>query len=375
MKAVFTEFPLPATAAIFFALGLCVGHAVFRWIIRLTYKFREDHVANITGEFERTSPLCAVPVIGPLLTRSACPYRGARILGWGTLVELITGLLYAGFVIAKLKFHCQDIPAVQPDEVWRYGRIVYHLVLVTLLIAATGTDFREYIIPDRIVLPGIVIAVTAAFLSGDLQTVHLWVDANEEIPGFRGPFIPEWIKQHHHWHGLAWSLAGLLVGAVTTWLLRAVSSLILGEEAMGFGDVTLMAMIGSFLGWQPVLIVLALSPFCGVVMAIGTRIIAGRTYVPFGPYLSLAALVVLFGWRWIWTFKVSVGLQSPFSVRKLFGDWIAVLILIGIAFGLLIVLLGLLRIYRSIPVQRSTVNAVSERSLQEDIEKDQESDD
>jgi len=54
-----------------------------------------------------------------------------------------------------------------------------------------------------------------------------------------------------HWAGLLSSLAGLAVGAGTIWIVRVLGSTVLGREAMGFGDVTLMAMIGAMLGCRP----------------------------------------------------------------------------------------------------------------------------
>ncbi len=53
-------------------------------------------------------------------------------------------------------------------------------------------------------------------------------------------------------------MTGLIAGGGLTWILRLVSSVLLGQEALGFGDVTLMAMIGSFVGWQPILATLAI---------------------------------------------------------------------------------------------------------------------
>lgn len=345
LKSIFTAMPLPAVAGLFLLVGLCVGHALFRWIVRLT-DLRE--APQIAGD-ERLPIACAVPVVGPLLSRSPCRYRGVQLPGWGTAAEIGTGLLFAGFVVAKLKYRCQSIPEVRPDEVWWYGRIVYHLALIALLIAATGTDLRDCTIPDRIVVAGIVIGAGGAVLSGDLQMQHVWVDWHHEVPGFRGPLIPQWIAGHHHWHGLAYSLAGMAAGAGVTWLVRSAASLILGREAMGLGDVTLMAAIGSFVGWQAALIVLAISPLCGVLIAVVVRVVSGRIFVPFGPFLSLATLCVLFGWKWIWTFEIAVSARETLSVRRLFGDWPSLLILFGIAFAALVVLLGLLRFYRGAP--------------------------
>jgi leader peptidase (prepilin peptidase) / N-methyltransferase len=349
MKALFTTLPLMVTAGLFGAVGLCVGNALFRWVVRMTDEFRGDGFEPSVPP-EEPSPARFVPLFGPLLSPAARRYRGVNVAGWGTVMELATAGLFASFVVAKLRFDCQAVVEVRPDELWRYGRIVYHLVLIALLVAATGTDFRDYVIPDRIVILGVCIGIAGAVLSGDLQTIHLWVDWNQEIPGYRGAFIPQWIIDHHHLHGLAWSLAGVATGAGLTWIVRALSSWMLGQEALGFGDVTLMAMIGSFLGWQPVLVVLVLAPFCGLVAAVLVRVFAGRIIVPYGPFLAAATLIALFGWRWLWTFELDAGLREPLSVRRLFGDWVAIATLAGIAFAALLVLLTLLRLYRSAPV-------------------------
>ncbi len=275
---------------------------------------------------------------------------------WG----ICAGLLTAGLLLATLKGGCQEIPEVRPSALWWHLRPVYHALLIVLLIAATATDLRTYYILDAITLNGAVLAVLLATLSGDLQMCHLWVDWSQEIPQLRGPYIPGWLAEHPHWHGLAWSAAGLVAGAGVTWIARAVSSLVLGQEALGFGDVTLMGMIGAFIGWQAVLIVFLLAPLCAIAAGIVVRLCSSRTYVPYGPYLSLAAVVVLFGWRAIWMFEWQLSpaqaagrgdAVTTFALRRLFGDATGLWILAGMVVGGLVVLLGGWRLYRSIPIR------------------------
>eukprot|EP00913_Durusdinium_trenchii_P023396 g21974.t1 len=281
--------------------------------------------------------------------RAAAGKASAR---WKWWTSIGTGFLFAAFVWAFVVWECQSITEVRPDAVWKYGRIPFHLILLAMLVAATGTDFREYLIPDEIVVAGLLAALIGATASGDLQMVHLWVDANLAVPGYQAAHIPKWIGEHPHWHGLAVAGAGMLTGAAITWLVRFVSSLILGQETMGFGDVTLMGMIGAFLGWQPILMVFVLAPICGIIVAVVVRITTGRAFIPYGPYLSAAALAVLFGWKWLWTFRIESGGDEILSVRKMYGDLVGLAILGGIAITALIVLLGLLRLYRSVPVTR-----------------------
>jgi len=207
-------------------------------------------------------------------------------------------------------------------------------------------------IPDSITVTGIVAGIGWAVFSGDLQTIHLWVDWNDEMVSLHGPYIPEWIKVYPHWHGLAWSAAGMAAGAVLTWLVRAVSSWFLGRESMGLGDVTLMAMIGSFVGWQPIIVIFFLAPFCGLIVGLGARVLSGQRYIPYGPFLSTAALLVLFLWKWIWTFEMHWSDRDVHSIRKLFGDAIGLAMILGAALFVLVLLLGLMRLYQNIPVKQ-----------------------
>jgi leader peptidase (prepilin peptidase)/N-methyltransferase len=204
------------------------------------------------------------------------------------------------------------------------------------------------VIPDAITVPGVIFAVAGATYSGELQIVHIWIDwNNEQFP--TGPYIPAWLDQHRHLHGLAWSLTGLVAGAGITWCVRVVSSLLLGQESLGFGDVTLMAMIGAFVGWQPVVLIFLLAPFCGLLVVAVVRLSSGRTYVPYGPFLSAAAVVVLFAWKWLWH-----------PMRYIFGHAPSLILLGVAALVALVVLLGLLRLYRTIPVTRRSTSPRSD---------------
>lgn len=248
----------------------------------------------------------------------------------------------ATFVIVALEG--QRTPEVLPHEFWRFGRLVGHLVLLSLLITATATDLREYIIPDHITWLGTAIGIVLATSSGDTQLIHFWIDWNHPQAELLGAHVtvPQWIKDHPHLHGLAWSCAGAAVGAGITWLARAISSLVIGQESMGLGDVTLMAMIGSFLGWQPMLIVFFLAPFCGLFVGLAAKVIFNRSFLPYGPYLSFAALLVMLTWKWIWLWEPT----RVVSIRKLFGDLPSLAILLGVSVVLLTVLMRIARWWR-----------------------------
>jgi hypothetical protein len=69
---------------------------------------------------------------------------------------------------------------------------------------------------------------------------------------------------------------------------------------MGFGDVTLMAMIGAFLGWQACLAVFFLAPFAGLLIGLLNLIFRRDHEIPYGPFLCLAAMGVVIGWNRVW---------------------------------------------------------------------------
>jgi leader peptidase (prepilin peptidase)/N-methyltransferase len=244
---------------------------------------------------------------------------------------------------------------VIPVEGFRQARVVYHLSLIVLLLLVASTDLRSYYILDWCCLAGIGIALIGAVVSGDFQLAHLWVDWNAEVPQLRGPHIPDWIGRHPYLHGLAWSIAGLLCGAAATWLIRAVSSRLLGMEALGAGDILLMAMVGAYLGWQATLVVLLLAPVLALGIGAVIRLRGNQAALPYGPFLALAALLTLFFWRDIWMAEFALSLhlrdrESVFAVRRFMGDPIALILVAGLSSALLLLMLGLLRIYKTLPV-------------------------
>ncbi len=232
-----------------------------------------------------------VPIVGWLRLRGACRSCQAPIAARYPMVEALTGLLF-------LAVFAVDV-AARPDLIYAdaltqaLGRMAYHQVLLALLIAATFIDYDLYIIPDSITLTGMALGLGLAAIA----------------PGVR----PEPGTAASLWESVAWvGLPGLIVGGGVVWVVRLVGSAIFRREAMGFGDVTLMAMIGAFLGWQAAVLTFFLAPFFGlghalaklgpatVKWATGRPVAAADREMPFGPYLSMAAVALMLAWPWLW---------------------------------------------------------------------------
>ena len=140
------------------------------------------------------------------------------------------------------------------------------------------------------------------------------------------------------WLGLLTALVGMAGAAALVWTVRIIGAATLKREAMGFGDVTLMAMIGAFLGWQAALIVFFLAPLAGLVVGLLQLILLRDSEIPYGPFLCLAALAVIVFWGAIWDWAADV-----FALIFQLG-WIMPLV----ALGGLAVMAAMLRLLRGL---------------------------
>ncbi|TWT47048.1 Type IV leader peptidase family protein [Thalassoglobus neptunius] len=273
---------------------------------------------------------------------------------WPLISSIANGLLGAALVVCVLGFQSQSTPEVIPSEAGRNLRLIGHLALVVLLMMISVTDLRTYSILDWNCKLGILLGTGLAFLSGDTQLAHLWVDWNQEVPQLRGPYLPEWLSAHPHLHGLVWSVVGVLTGGILAWGTRSISARLLGQPALGSGDILLMGMIGAFLGWQPTLIAYVLAPVLALVIGLIIQVTSNRPAIPYGPFLALGAVVVLIAWRSIWMLEIPLtlaenpGRGSIFAMRRFFGDPVSMAITAGLSMGLLIFMLALLRYYKSL---------------------------
>ena len=102
------------------------------------------------------------------------------------------------------------------------------------------------------------------------------------------------------WVGLLSALVGMAVAGGIVWAVRLIGSAALGKEAMGFGDVTLMMMIGAFLGWQASVLTFFLAPFAALVIGVAQFLFKRDDVIPYGPFLCLGAAAVVLRWGMLW---------------------------------------------------------------------------
>lgn len=186
-----------------------------------------------------------VPVLSWILLRGRCRNCSSGISIQYPLVELGTGGTWAGMVW----IHGPGLEAV---------RIA---LFVTILLGIAVSDARFYIIPDQFSVGGAVLGVGLAALA----------------PGI----------------GFVQSLSGALLGFVLLWFVAWAGEKAFKKEAMGGGDIKMMAMIGAFLGMQGVLLTLFLGAFLGAVIFGPISYRTGKL-VPFGIFLAAGAAATAF---------------------------------------------------------------------------------
>jgi prepilin signal peptidase PulO-like enzyme (type II secretory pathway) len=123
--------------------------------------------------------------------------------------------------------------------------------------------------------------------------------------------VAVWYRGGDSWIGLLTALVGIIGGSAMVWAVRIAGSLALKREALGFGDVTLMMMIGAFLGWQACVIIFFIAPFAALIVGFLQMILRRDNVIPYGPFLCLGACVVIVRWADFWN-------DAPGSVQGLF---------------------------------------------------------
>ncbi|MGC3970336.1 MAG: A24 family peptidase [Pirellulales bacterium] len=182
---------------------------------------------------------------------------------------------------------------------WNAGQITSLLVAVGCLIGwcfalLVGGRFprlregrRRYAVAFRLFLRRILRDPAAPW------TVAVGIAGSAAVYGV-------WKFAPTHWYALLSSLLGLAGGGAMVWAVRILGGWAFQKEAMGFGDVTLMAMIGAFIGWQPTLLVFFAAPVAALVIYVPALIFRRHEELPYGPYLCVSTLGVLWLWGPIW---------------------------------------------------------------------------
>lgn len=190
-----------------------------------------------------------IPLLSYLLLSGRCRHCNQRIALRYPLIEFLTGTASAALF---MKFNLS----------WSY---FFCFLFVAALIAVIFIDLDHQIIPDTITYPGIVIGFASSFFRPGLSYKD--------------------------------SLLGILVGGGLLYIVALLYFVVTRRDGMGGGDIKLLAMIGAFLGWKSLPLTILSSSLLGSIVGIIAMIKSGsdtRMAIPFGPFLSIGAVLYLF---------------------------------------------------------------------------------
>lgn len=242
---------------LFVALGLILGSFLNMLIYRLPRK------EGIWGPRSRC-PSCGaglgvldlIPVLSYIALRGRCRYCRERIPIRYLFVEIITALAFGGFYMLY-------------GPGWLFYRAA---ILFLLLFPAAIIDWQHQILPDELTLGGLIFGLLLAIWGGHLS--------------FWG------------------ALLGALVGGGFLFIIAYIY-----PQGMGGGDIKLMAMVGSFVGWPYVLAAIFIGAFLGL-LYFGYGLLAKKvernTPLPFGSFLALGTFLALFFGPWLLNFYINL---------------------------------------------------------------------
>ena len=206
-----------------------------------------------------------IPLLSYLVLRGRCRACGVRISRQYFVVELLTGLLFAGLA-------AYFGPTLE---------LLKYAVFGSLMLALTVIDLRERILSDELTFAGLVLGVafSAVVMLGD-GSAQLLTGRLGDLPA---PLL-----------SILDALLGAAVGSAALWLVREAYFLWRKVEGMGFGDLKLMAAIGAFLGPKLTLLTIFLGSLAGSLLG-GAFILLYRNRdtryeLPFGSFLGAMAL-------------------------------------------------------------------------------------
>ncbi len=243
------------TAVFAFVFGSMVGSFLNVCILRLP---KEESIvfppSHCGGCQKPIAPYDNIPVLSFFILGGRCRNCKVKFSWQYPIIEALTGGL---FVLFYLTF------GVTPKG-------ILYLLLSLGLLVQTVIDTRYRIIPDSITLPGIVIGLIASAV------------------------FPEIHGQTAHLAGFVESFKGMLLGGGFLYGVGTVAEWILKKEAMGGGDVKLLAAIGAVIGWRGVVWTIFVSALAGSVVGVYNKIRSGDELIPYGPFLAFGAFLYFF---------------------------------------------------------------------------------
>jgi len=241
-----------------------------------------------------------LPILSFIFLKSRCRYCHKKISDEYIIVELVTGLLVAALFWQAFNNFQFSIFNFQSISNFQFSMTLFNLALktffVTVLVIITITDLKDTFIPDRVILPSLLVSFLAllAFTIYQIGLLHRTL-TQTMLGRLLLPPHSDYFLRHSIYIAEPFLLsifAGLLIGGFFLALI-----IITKGKGMGGGDVKVGALIGLVLGFSQGILAIMLAFMTGAAFSI-LLILAKKKKIgeniPFGPFLVLGSLIALF---------------------------------------------------------------------------------
>lgn len=264
---------------VWFALGSCIGSFLNVCIVRMP---REQSIVSPGSHCPQCKKPIAwydnIPLVSFLCLRAACRHCRRPISWRYPLVEALTALS-AVAVFGRFGF-----TAVA----------VIYFAFICGLIVSSFIDLEFQIIPDEISVGGLVVGLALS------------------------PLVPSLHGTDSRLLALGYSALGMLVGGGLLYLTGMLGDFVFRKESMGGGDIKLLAMAGSILGWKLVALTFFVAPVLALIPGVFVLLFKRSHVIPYGPFLSLGLILALFAGNDL--LRIS-GVEESFQLLWSYYGW------------------------------------------------------
>ena len=249
---------------IIFIIGLCFGSFFnvvgYRLPKNMSIAFPASHCPNCNNKL---SVLDLIPVLSYVFLGGKCRYCKKKISIFYPIFEILTGIL---FVLCYLSFK-----NVYPE----ISYVIFACLFTSSMIIIMISDIKYMIIPDEVLIFfSIILVALKLYITYKLGLINNFVDLGYELI-----FI---LKD------------GFIMFAIM-YLIRLFGNIIFKKDSMGGGDIKMMIYVAFILGWKLSIIVIFIASFLALPISIINMYKKNEHMLPFGPYLAVAALILLLG--------------------------------------------------------------------------------
>jgi leader peptidase (prepilin peptidase)/N-methyltransferase len=185
-----------------------------------------------------------ISILGYIINNRKCRYCGERVSIQNPIVELLTAFIFL-FLYNKFEFNISFFE---------------YAILSSLLITMTFIDLERQEIPDKLIVFGLITSILFNIYDIKVNMIN--------------------------------GIIGFILGGGSFLIIAMIT-----HGAMGGGDIKLMAVLGLFLGWKFIIIVALISFILGAgasILLIAAKIKGTKDYIPFGPFIAVATITVIF---------------------------------------------------------------------------------